>query len=182
MQQSYRICILISTFLLLLLLCSQAALTKATPTSNIQTVDLAINGVSTSTPTSTPTPTPLADFWITTSAGPGGTISGGGGFTTPGTSYTFTITPNFGYQILDVTVDGVSQGKISTYTLTNIQSNPEISATFAPTQTLTIIAVGIVVAVVVLVAVLFAVFRARKRSNPSFAKDSPSLSPPLSPA
>jgi hypothetical protein len=138
----------------------------------------------TSTPTSTPTPTPLADFGITASAGPGGTISpeGEGLFAYPGGSYTFIITPDFGYRILDVTVDGVSQGNISTYTLTNIQSNHEISATFAPTQTPTIVvAVGVVVAVVVLVGVWFGVSRARKRSKPSFAKDSTS-SYPLPPA
>jgi hypothetical protein len=135
----------------------------------------------TSTSPSTPTPTPLGDFWITVSAGPGGTIDGPSGFTSPGTSpYTYTITPAFGYEIVDVTVDGVSQGKISTYTLTE-EGNHEISATFTPTQTLTIIAVGIVVAVVVLVGVLFGVSRVRKQSKPSFAKDSTSLSPPPPP-
>ena len=258
MKQSSRTCVIISAFLLLLLLCGQATLTKATSTWNIQTVDstgtveastslaldsggnphisyqdatrkdlkyatwtgsawriqtvdsngagyftsLALDSAGnphisyeangdlkyaalvspqTSTPTSTPTPTPLGDFWITVSAGPGGTIDGPSGFTSPGTSpYTYTITPAFGYEIVDVTVDGVSQGKISTYTLTE-EGNHEISATFAPTQTLTIIAVGIVVAVVVLVAVLFAVFRARKRTKLSVAKDSASLSPPKSP-
>ncbi len=41
MKQSYRACIIIATFLLLSLLCSQAALTKATPTWSIQNVDSA---------------------------------------------------------------------------------------------------------------------------------------------
>ena len=39
MKQPYRTCILTSAFLLLLLLCGQAALTKAQPAWNIQTVD-----------------------------------------------------------------------------------------------------------------------------------------------
>jgi len=138
--------------------------------------------VSAQTQSPTPTPTPLADFWVTVSAGPGGTIDGHSGFTTPDEfPCTYTITPAFGYEITDVTVDGVSQGKISTYTLTE-EGNHEISATFTPTQTPTIIAVGIVVAVVVLVGVLFGVSRVRKRSKPSFTKDSTSLSPPPPPA
>jgi DnaJ-domain-containing protein 1 len=94
----------------------------------------------TPTPTSEPTPTPTlppsADFMVTASAGPGGTIDPSGAmFTTFGESFTFTITPDFGYHILDVTVDGVSQGNLSTYKLTDIRNNHEISVTFSPTQT-----------------------------------------------
>jgi hypothetical protein len=135
----------------------------------------------TGTPTPTPSPTPpFADYWITVSAGPGGTIDGHSGFTSPGPyAYTYTITPDFGYQIQDVKVDGVSQGNISTYTLTNIQNNHEISATFTPTQTptstLTIIVIGIVVAVV-LAGVLLGVSRSRKRSKSS-APDGSSINP-----
>jgi hypothetical protein len=147
-----------------------------TPTPNPSSI------TGTPTPTTSPTP-PFADFWITASAGPGGTISpeGEGMFAYPGSGYTFTITPDLGYQILDVTVDGVSQGCISTYSFTNIQSSHEISATFAPTQTPTstltiVVVVGIVVAVVVLVGVLFGVSRARKRSKSS-APDNSSLYP-----
>jgi hypothetical protein len=83
----------------------------------------------------TPTPTPLADYWVTVNAGTGGTISGGSGFTTPGTSFTYTITPNPGYQILDVKDNGVSKGAVSTYQLTNIQENHDITATFTTTLT-----------------------------------------------
>ena len=79
-----------------------------------------------------PTPSPLVDYWVTVSAGSGGTISGGSGFTTPGTSYTYTITPDEGYRILDVTDNGVSVGAVYTYQLTDIHENHEIIATFSP--------------------------------------------------
>jgi hypothetical protein len=146
-----------------------------------------VTTTATPTPTTSPTSTPYADFGITASAGPGGTISPEGTqFAYPGSGYTYTITPNVGYQILDVLVDGISQGNISTYTFTYIQRSHEISATFvqtqSPTSTLTIvIVVGIVVAVVVVIGVLFGVSRARKRSKPSFTQDSTSLIPPPPP-
>jgi hypothetical protein len=144
-----------------------------------------VKTIATSSPSTSPTP--LADYWITLSPGPGGTISGHSGFTSPGSeSYTYTITPDFGYQILDVTVNGVSQGSISTYTITNIQRNYEISATFVQTQTptstpTTVIVVGIVVGVAVVVGAIYGVSRARKRSKPSFTPDSTSLYPPPPP-
>jgi hypothetical protein len=47
-----------------------------------------------------------------------------------GGSQTFTITPNPGYDISDVKIDGVSQGPISSYTFTNVTSGHTISATF----------------------------------------------------
>jgi hypothetical protein len=106
-------------------------------TGQTATVQVTLTPIVTPTPTPTPSNPPLADFLVTVSAGQGGIISGGGGFTPPGTSYTFTITPYFGYRILEVKLDGVSLGNISTYRLTNIQSNHEISATFSPTSTQT---------------------------------------------
>ncbi len=68
-------------------------------------------------------------FVITPTAGPNGTI-------TPGTPQTvncggsaiFTIAPNTGYVILDVKVDGVSQGAITTYAFTNVTANHTIAA------------------------------------------------------
>ena len=140
----------------------------------------------TAPPTSTTSPTPpFADFGITASAGPGGTISPEGTqFAYPGSGYTYTIIPDSGFKILDVTVDGVSQGNISTYSFANIQGSHEISATFASTQTLTstltIVAIGIVVAVIVLVGVLFGVSRSRKRSKSS-SQDGSFLYPPPPP-
>jgi hypothetical protein len=47
-----------------------------------------------------------------------------------GANQTFTITPNTGYSVATVTVDGVSQGAISSYTFSNVTANHTISATF----------------------------------------------------
>ena len=47
-----------------------------------------------------------------------------------GANQTFTITPNTGYSIANVRVDGSSQGAISSYTFNNVTANHTISATF----------------------------------------------------
>ena len=47
-----------------------------------------------------------------------------------GANQTFTITPDSGYSVSQVLVDGVSQGAISTYTFTNVAASHTISATF----------------------------------------------------
>jgi photosystem II stability/assembly factor-like uncharacterized protein len=44
----------------------------------------------------------------------------------------FTITPNTGYKISEVKVDGISVGAVSTYTFSNIISDHTIEATFEP--------------------------------------------------
>jgi PKD repeat protein len=73
-----------------------------------------------------------AQTWtITASAGNGGSISPSGSVTVNhGANQTFTITPNTGYNIKSVVVDGVSQGPIASYTFTNVTSNHSISASF----------------------------------------------------
>jgi PKD repeat protein len=48
-----------------------------------------------------------------------------------GDDLTFTITPDSKYNILDVEVDGVSQGALTTYTFYNIQADHTITAKFA---------------------------------------------------
>ena len=48
-----------------------------------------------------------------------------------GDAQSFTITPNMGYHIKDVKVDGAAMGPISSYTFTNVTSNHTISASFA---------------------------------------------------
>jgi len=73
-----------------------------------------------------------ADFTISTIAGANGSISPGGPVSAaPGSSQLFTITPDSGYEIDDVTVDGVSQGAITAYTFSNINANHTIEAQFA---------------------------------------------------
>jgi chitinase len=47
-----------------------------------------------------------------------------------GASQTFAITPSSGYNVSSVTVDGSSQGAITTYTFANVQANHTISAAF----------------------------------------------------
>ncbi len=76
-----------------------------------------------------PTPT------ITATAGSGGSISPSGAVNvTEGSDQTFTITPDSGYRINSVTIDGVSQGAITTYTFTNVTANHTINATFTRTS------------------------------------------------
>lgn len=68
-------------------------------------------------------------------SGTGGTIEPSGTVTVyHGEDKTFTITPDTGYHILDVLVDGVSQGPISTYTFYAVNINHNITAIFAPDE------------------------------------------------
>ncbi|MBK9290885.1 MAG: hypothetical protein IPM52_04575 [Bacteroidetes bacterium] len=71
-------------------------------------------------------------FTITATAGAGGSISPAGQVTVPqGGSQTFSITPNAGYFIEDVLVNGQSVGALSSYTFTNVQANQSIHAEFS---------------------------------------------------
>lgn len=71
-------------------------------------------------------------YTITASAGTGGSISPSGAVSVAyGSSKTFTITPNTGYTISDVKVDGISVGAVTTYTFSNVLDDHTISATFA---------------------------------------------------
>ena len=49
-------------------------------------------------------------------------------------SQTYTITPAAGYGILNVLVDGVSQGAVGSYAFTNVTANHRIDASFGRTQ------------------------------------------------
>jgi len=70
-------------------------------------------------------------YTIDASAGTGGSIAPSGTITKNyGTSQAFTIASNPGYAIVDVVVDGVSKGAISTWTFSSITANHTISATF----------------------------------------------------
>ena len=70
-------------------------------------------------------------FGITVSAGAHGSISPTTSNVDFGTSPSYTITPDTGYVISDVIVDGVSQGAISSYTFSSVSDSHTISATFA---------------------------------------------------
>ncbi len=73
----------------------------------------------------------LADHTITAAAGEGGTISPADEVgVTHGSDKMFTITPDTGYQVADVRVDGASVGTVTTYNFTNVTGNRSITATF----------------------------------------------------
>jgi hypothetical protein len=79
---------------------------------------------------------------ISATAGANGAISPSGTFSVNyGSDQSFTITPNIGYYIADVTVNGASVGAVSSYTLTNVQASYSVFAAFAltppPTSTTT---------------------------------------------
>ncbi|MFT4105410.1 MAG: S-layer homology domain-containing protein [Lacrimispora sp.] len=75
---------------------------------------------------------PAGTYTITASAGNGGSISPSGTQTVNGgSSKTFVISPNSNYSIASVTVDGVNQGVISSYTFNNVTANHTISAVFS---------------------------------------------------
>jgi hypothetical protein len=81
-------------------------------------------------------PNNQAPTYITASAGTGGSINPSGVVSVNyGGSQTFTITPNTGYYIVAVLVNGSSVGAVSSYTVQNIQGATTISATFAPNPT-----------------------------------------------
>ena len=85
------------------------------------------------TPEPTPTPAPIVapstvetatvtTTTISASTGIGGSISPSGNVNVNnGDNETFTITPDAGYYIADVTVNGTSVGAVNSYTLNNIQ-------------------------------------------------------------
>jgi len=75
-------------------------------------------------------------FTITASAGSGGSISPSGNVVVnKGNNQSFSITANSGFSISSVTVDGASQGAISSYTFSNVQANHTIAATFSQNVT-----------------------------------------------
>ena len=77
-----------------------------------------------------PTPEPTT-YSISTSVDGSGSISPSGVTTvTEGRDQTYRITPDSGYQITDVSVDGVSKGALSTYTFAEVDANHTIVAVF----------------------------------------------------
>ncbi|MCX6865999.1 MAG: YDG domain-containing protein, partial [Verrucomicrobia bacterium] len=82
------------------------------------------------------------DYTVTATPGAGGTINPTGSVSiNPGGSQTFTIAPLAGYVLNAVTVDGVPQGVINSYTFSNVTANHTLGATYSaivlvPTTTL----------------------------------------------
>lgn len=81
--------------------------------------------------TVTATDKPITQYTITASAGANGSITPDGTvYVNEGNDKTFMITPDSGYVISDVKVDGVSQGAVNRYTFMDVKKNHTISATF----------------------------------------------------
>jgi len=76
----------------------------------------------------------LIGYTITATAASGGSISPSGDVdVVSGEDQTFDISPEDGYKISDVLVDGVSQGAISSYTFTDVVADHMIDAQFIAT-------------------------------------------------
>jgi hypothetical protein len=75
----------------------------------------------------------IQDHTIISSAESGGRILPDGEIAViDGSSQRFTISPDYGYKIADVLVDGVSQGAISSYTFNKLTEDHTISVQFLP--------------------------------------------------
>jgi len=125
-------------YILLLLILTPVQLPLTPNTSYIFTQRIAETATHLASPTS-----PSATFSTTDGTAPTYTITASvnntaWGTITPygemqveeGSNIIFYITPNSGYMIDNVLVNGVSQGAITTYTFSNVQSNGTISVIF----------------------------------------------------
>nr|WP_315250942.1 cellulase family glycosylhydrolase [uncultured Flavobacterium sp.] len=116
-----------------------------TPNTGYQVDSITVNGISigavtTYTFTNVTTNQTIAatfktssttNYTITAAAEANGTISPiGTTSVSSGSSKTFIITPNAGYQVNAVTVNGSSIGAVTTYTFTNVTTNQTIAASF----------------------------------------------------
>ncbi|OPY69608.1 MAG: Fibronectin type III domain protein [Syntrophorhabdaceae bacterium PtaU1.Bin034] len=73
-----------------------------------------------------------AGYTVKASAGRGGSISPSGSVTvSAGASKSFAISTRPSYQIAEVKVDGVSVGRVSRYTFSNVNANHTIQASFS---------------------------------------------------
>lgn len=96
--------------------------------TTLSTANFGPSGMATTVPTGTPGPT----HTITASAGPGGSISPSGSIVVnEGAGQTFTMNPDAGNYIVDVLVDGTSEGAITSYTFSNVLAGHTIAATFS---------------------------------------------------
>ncbi|UPT71336.1 MAG: T9SS type A sorting domain-containing protein [Flavobacterium sp. JAD_PAG50586_2] len=107
---------------------SGATVTATPAVTTTYTATSSLNGCSSQNDI---TVTVSPNYTITATSGANGSVTPSGASTVcSGAGAAYTITPDAGYLILDVLVDGVSQGAIGTYTFSNVTSNHTISATF----------------------------------------------------
>jgi carbonic anhydrase/acetyltransferase-like protein (isoleucine patch superfamily) len=71
------------------------------------------------------------NYTITASAGTGGTITPAGSVSVPsGSNQAYVVTPDSGYEISEVWIDGIPVGVAGSYTFTNVLANHMIAAAF----------------------------------------------------
>ena len=70
------------------------------------------------------------EYTVVATAGPGGSVSPDSVKVIQGGDVTVTVTPDKGYRVKDVKVNGVSVGAVSSYTLSDIQGDAEVWAEF----------------------------------------------------
>ena len=127
-------------------LSGQAITYTITPDNGYRILSVTDNGVNVGNNTSytltnvTSDHTVVASFLrvhaIQASAGPNGTISPiGEVLVDNGTDRNFVMTPNLGYRVNDVLVDGVSIGAVSSYTFTNVTAPHTLEVTFIESPT-----------------------------------------------
>jgi chitodextrinase len=81
---------------------------------------------------------PVQTVTLTVNASTGGTTTPSGTVTlNKGSNQTIQFTPSAGYGIQSVLVNGTSVGRVSSYTVSNIQANTTVAAQFAPLYTVT---------------------------------------------
>jgi hypothetical protein len=77
----------------------------------------------------------ITTYTITATAGPGGVISPEGNVSVyQGSDITFTMTPNSGYSVSEVRVDGVGKNIATSYMFSNVGSNHTIEVNYAVNQ------------------------------------------------
>jgi hypothetical protein len=77
----------------------------------------------------------ISTYTITANAGPGGSISPEGSLAVnQGSTLTFTFTPDSGYGVAEVWVDGEAKSITTSYTFTNVSSDHTIAVNFAINQ------------------------------------------------
>ena len=97
----------------------------------VDTVNDIINPPTTTPAPPTPSPPTVKYYTITSSGGDGGKISPlGETAIAQGADQTYTVTPDTGYEISDVLVDGSSVGVLTNYTFTDIQADHTIEVNF----------------------------------------------------
>ena len=80
-------------------------------------------------------PEPAPEYVISVTAGKGGSVSPKGRVTVKeGESVTFTITPDEGYEIREIKVDGQSVGAVESYTFSDVRSDHTVYAIFQAVQ------------------------------------------------